>query len=88
MLHERNTDFSPGDKVNWHRSTSAGYGSFTSVAGIVIKKNPKTCTILVAHKAIHEWELIKRVVPVSSLTRRERHAPQLDDADITPFLVV
>ena len=67
-----------GDRVNWLRQTTRGYGYDVVVAGVIEKINPKTVTIRVAQILTNEVRLLRRNVQTQFLSPRVSYVPELD----------
>lgn len=71
-----------GDKVNWNMKARGGYGYVIPVAGVVTETGNKRVQIRIAMRADGQWEHTTRWVAPASLSRREKHVPEVDDEPI------
>lgn len=68
-----------GDRVNWLRSTSRGYGFAVLIAAVVLKIGEKRMQIRVAQRVAGVWQSETRWVEAGSLSPRKSHVPEVDE---------
>lgn len=80
--------FDIGQRVNWVRQTTRGYGNDMVVAGVVAKLNPKTVTIRVAQIiAGNQVRIVTRNVQRQFLSPRVSYVACLDQSNEQLFIL-